>query len=234
MMDLENRLRSTFTEMADEQPPSADPRGDLERRLATRGRSGWRTPVLVAAAAAVVAAVAVPVVVFSGSGGSGSLPAGSAGTQPNTQSSEPGESEFPMPDRGEGRDPMGGYRDNGTFWSFFAIAGGVEVCSAEADLEALTCSEAQFGEPPEGHAVLTFALDPANGPMGSKTLFVSSPQVATLEVRDSAGANVGLVTLGPDGGGTPSIYMADFGGPADGFGYTAKDADGNVIEEALT
>jgi hypothetical protein len=225
MMDLENRLRSTFTEMADEQPPSADPRGDLERRLATRGKGGWRTPALVAAAAAVVAAVAVPVVVF---GGSGTVPVGSGTTQsaePTSQSQEPD----------DGRQLLsGGNNDVGTNWNVYAIPGGVEVCFESYSSTGESCSQAQFGVPPEGHVVLTFAMEPADGQMASKLLLlVTAPEVAELLVRDHAGEQVSVARLA-SGEGEPTVFAADFVGPVDGFGYTAKDANGTVLEEALT
>jgi hypothetical protein len=225
MMDLEDRLRGTFNDMADELPPSGNPRGDLERRLAGRGQQRWRTPALVAAAAAVVAAVAVPVMVF---GGSGTIPVGSGTTQsaePTSQSQEPD----------DGRQVLaGGNNDVGTNWTVYAIPGGAEFCTEVDPATAESCSQAQFGVPPEGHVVLTFAMEPADGQTASKLLpFVTAPEVAELLVRDHAGEQVTVAKLA-SGEGEPSLFVAEFDGPTDGFGYTAKDANGTVLEEALT
>lgn len=220
MTDLEERLRGTFAGMADEVPASADPRAELDRRLATRRSDRWRMPVLVAAAAAVAAAVVVPVVVF---GGSGSGPVSSGTTQPVAPASQ-------SQDAGDGRQLLARHSDDGTMWTVYAIPGGVEVC-AESDPTSESCSQAQFGTPPEGH-VLTFAMEPEDGPMASKLLFVTTPEVAELHVRDHAGESVSLAALAS--AGDQRILVADFGGPSDGFGYTAKDANGTVLEEALT
>ncbi|WP_216212081.1 hypothetical protein [Amycolatopsis aidingensis] len=57
MNDLENRLRATFTELADELPPSKDPWAEQQRRLAAgsrRGRQAVLASVGTAAAAVLV------------------------------------------------------------------------------------------------------------------------------------------------------------------------------------
>jgi hypothetical protein len=65
MDELERRLRSALTEMAEEVPPSHHAWTELERRLALKSRRSRRRPALMAAAAAaVVALISVPVLLF--------------------------------------------------------------------------------------------------------------------------------------------------------------------------
>jgi hypothetical protein len=62
MDELERRLRSALTEMAEEVPPSHNAWAEQERRLALKSRPARVRPALLAAvAAAVVALVAIPV-----------------------------------------------------------------------------------------------------------------------------------------------------------------------------
>ncbi|MBP2321905.1 hypothetical protein JOF56_002290 [Kibdelosporangium banguiense] len=66
MDELERKLRSALTEMAEGVPPSHNAWTEQERRLALKSRRNRVRPALMAAvAAAVVALVAVPVVIFN-------------------------------------------------------------------------------------------------------------------------------------------------------------------------
>ncbi|MET0237936.1 MAG: hypothetical protein ABW224_25075 [Kibdelosporangium sp.] len=66
MDELEQRLRSALTELAEEVPPSHHAWDEQQRRLALKSRRDRLRPALMAAvAAAVVALIAVPVVIFN-------------------------------------------------------------------------------------------------------------------------------------------------------------------------
>jgi hypothetical protein len=56
--------------------------------------------------------------------------------------------------------------------------------------------------------------------------------VARLSVRRGDGTPVTVTEL--DRNDHAVVYLADFAGPPDGFGYTATNADGKVLEEAIT
>lgn len=64
MDELERRLRSALTEMAEEVPPSHNAWAEQERRLALKSRRAKRRPALIVAAAAAVALILVPVLVL--------------------------------------------------------------------------------------------------------------------------------------------------------------------------
>lgn len=83
MNELERRLRSALTEMAEEVPPSHHAWTELERRLALKSGRSRRWPALMAAAAAaVVALIAVPVLLFDIR--SENVQAGEGGPPPQT------------------------------------------------------------------------------------------------------------------------------------------------------
>ncbi|SMC95595.1 hypothetical protein [Kibdelosporangium aridum] len=66
MDELEHRLRSALTEMAEEVPPSHGAWEEQQRRLALKSRRDRRRPAVMAAvAAAVVALIAIPVVIIN-------------------------------------------------------------------------------------------------------------------------------------------------------------------------
>ncbi len=234
MMDLENRLRSTFTEMADEQPPSADPRGDLGRRLADRGKQGWRTPALVAAAAAVVAAVAVPAIVFGGEGGDPPGPGTSVSVGDQAAQPEAG-----------GMVMIGTFKQDGETLEAFAWLEGTEVCVRVLTVDGQevktttgdpVCAVVEDVQLPVDQLVQALAVLPQDapdtGPLPNLMLFLTEPQVATLEVRDHAGAPVDVREI--DANDDATLWLVDFAGQTQGFGFTAKDENGTVLEEALT
>ncbi|RSM84562.1 hypothetical protein DMH04_20830 [Kibdelosporangium aridum] len=93
MDELEQRLRSALTEMAEEVPPSHGAWEDQQRRLALKSRRDRRRPAVMAAvAAAVVALIALPVVLITQQwkpvDPAGSLPVASS-PQEQTQSPAP-------------------------------------------------------------------------------------------------------------------------------------------------
>lgn len=71
-----------------------------------------------------------------------------------------------------------------------------------------------------------------SGPLVGLMVFVTRPAVDRLEVRAGQGSPVSVHELGRNG--NLSLYVADFHGSTQGFGYTAWDAAGNVVESAIT
>ncbi len=223
MNDLEDRLRTTLGELADTVPPSPHARADLDRRL---GRAPRRRVLLTAAAAAaVVAAVTVPLAV-SGTGPVARpavpLPGGSASASPGVV------------------DPvvLGRFGDHA---AVLTVPDGERMCVAET-VPAGQAAPAPTCEPvpgwpaePMGLVITRQVLGegaPDSGPLPHLMLFVTAPEVRRLDVRrgDGAPVPVDLVTRTRDA----RFFLADFGGSTQGFGYTARDASGAVVEEAIT
>lgn len=235
MMDLEDRLRGTFTGMADEVPASANPRADLERRLATRRSDRWRMPALAAAAAVVVAAVVTPMVVFQGDDG-----VGAADQTTSAGQTEPGVTDGLDPP--PGAMPLGNFTKNGKDWQAVAYHEENKVCVLAMATDGSEsgqpgCTEiGPWPHPPAiGHtqtiSVLSEGL-PDSGPLPNLLLFVTSPQVVELTVRNGPGEPVALEKLGVSDTGT--LWLADFEGSTQGYGWDAKDAAGNYIDGGIT
>ena len=76
--------------------------------------------------------------------------------------------------------------------------------------------------------------DPADdtGMFAHRLVFLTDPRVATLAVRRGDGTAARVTELDRDE--HAAAFLADFAGPSDGFGYTAVDADGKVLEQAIT
>jgi hypothetical protein len=103
MDELERKLRSALTEMAEEVSPSHHAWAEQERRLALKSRRNRVRPALMAAvAAAVVALIAVPVVVLNSR--SAPVDMGAVPMPPNT-----GSTDIPLPSGEENKIP---YRTN--------------------------------------------------------------------------------------------------------------------------
>ena len=71
-----------------------------------------------------------------------------------------------------------------------------------------------------------------SGPLPGMLVFVARPVVATLEVRDGPGAPAPVREV--DRADGVALFVADLGVSTQGFGYTARDASGAVIESAIT
>jgi hypothetical protein len=71
-----------------------------------------------------------------------------------------------------------------------------------------------------------------SGPLPRLMLFVTAPQVTSLEVDDGAGEPVPVHQVIARPGAT--FYLAEFPDTPAGFGYTAKDAAGRVLVTAIT
>ncbi|HEY0637894.1 MAG TPA: hypothetical protein VGD67_09625, partial [Pseudonocardiaceae bacterium] len=72
---------------------------------------------------------------------------------------------------------------------------------------------------------------PGGGPLPHLLLFVTDPRVARLEVRAGDGRPVPVREVART---TWTLWLADFGGSSQGFGYTAYGAAGDVLESAIT
>jgi hypothetical protein len=228
MNDIEDRLRTTLHELADTVPPSPQARADLDHRLTRRGRR----PLLVAAAAAVVvAAVAVPVVLNQG-GGQVATPPVMTSTPPPT--SEPGNLVKLGIVVGAEADKTAWLKVNadGTGWCFVETSPG----AAPEFLECEATPDWATAQPPNSRVLTRAVLEddhaPYSGPFPNMLLFITAPEVATLEVREAYGQPVRLNRVPGLAGGT--MYLATFPETHAGFGYTAWDAAGNVLENAIT
>jgi hypothetical protein len=226
MPDIEDRLRTGLATLADEVAPSEDPRAGLERRLAARRRAIARRPALTAAAAAVVvAAVFVPVV-----SGQDAPPVGPAGSSRPT--APPGE-ELPA---------LGTVARGGRSGNAIGYLQGAQYCTTIAwhgeRTQRLTCEPVPaWSETPGGSLVQSRELlnsDPVDdtGMLAHRLVFLTAPRVARLTVRRGDGTAVAVREL--DRNEHAAAFLADFAGPPDGFGYTARDAHGTVVEEAIT
>jgi hypothetical protein len=73
----------------------------------------------------------------------------------------------------------------------------------------------------------------ATGPLPNLLLFLAAPEVTRLVAREGYGTPVPVRELGR----TPDfvLFVADFGPATNaGFGYTAYDNTGAVVEDAIT
>lgn len=238
MNDLDDRLRTTLNELAGTVAPNPHARADLERRLARRLP---RRPVLVAAAAAVVvAAVAIPVALNqSGAPTPGVPPSVTDSAEPRTTTTLP---------NGAGPIVLGRFDHYGAsvaaVLSVTAMTDGEHWCiDVSGPVEDTLDLPGDCGvvptwpaNVPPGSVVVTHPVlgeqAPDSGPLPHLKLFMTSPQVTTLVVRRADGQPVSVNQLAATPGAT--FYLADFAGPTEGFGYTAKDAAGNVLEDAIT
>lgn len=254
MMDLEKRVRSTLHTLADSVPPSTDPRADLERRLAVRrpGRGlGRRRPVtrptLLAAAAAVVVIAVAGVV----------IPLATHRDPVERPATPPGDglvwsSDYAWVDAETGPHVLGTFERDGETVDAVAWLRGGELCVGEghhvavgssgqapAALVGVSCEQLPTAWPTgsgPGSMVVTRPVLGGeaihSGPVPGLLLFLTAPQVATLDVRSGDGSPVAVRGLGAAGGSR--LFLADFGAAPWGFGYTAKDSEGGVVESAIT
>ncbi len=228
MPDIEDRLRTGLATLADEVAPSEDPRAGLERRLTARRRALARRPALTAAAAAVVvAAVFVPVVAGQDAPPSAGPAASSRPTAPA------GGHELPV---------LGSVVRGGDPGSAIGYLQGDRYCTMimwRGDRTARPTCEPVPDWPavPGGSLVQSRELlngDPADdtGILAQRLVFLTDPRVATLTVRRGDGTAVEVTEFDRDE--DAAAFLADFAGPPDGFGYTARDGHGTVLEEAIT
>ena len=68
--------------------------------------------------------------------------------------------------------------------------------------------------------------------LADRLVFLTDPRVATLAVRRGNGTAVLVTELDRDA--HAALYLADFAGTPHGFGYTARDGAGRILENAIT
>jgi hypothetical protein len=232
MNDIEDRLRTALHDLADGLPASQHARADLDRRLA-RGTGRGRV-LAIAAAAAVVAAVTVPVVLSQ----DGDPANGRAATSAPPLTSASPLSEYISQPLGSFTDENGvrtsamlsvGFRGAGENWCVSAAVGEVDVSNVPC--EPMPTWPTEHNSLVLSRGVLSGGVL-FSGPLPNLLLFVTAPQVAELEVREAHGQPVPVRRLVMTTGAT--FFLAEFPESYSGFGYTAKDADGNVVEQAIT
>jgi hypothetical protein len=244
MNDLEQRLRHTLHELADTVPRSENPKADFERRLAEP--RGIRRPALVAAAAIAVLAgvgIAIPLAVQSEH-----PPAAEQKTDGLRWSHG-----YDWVRADSGPYVLGTFTENGATVEAVAWVREGDLCVGAGHRVAVGGSNEQppgalvdvtcgvvptwpTGPAGTGHVQTRSVLPAGNaldsGPVPGLMLFLTDPAVTELEVRDGPGADVVVRELARTGG--LNLYLADFAGSSQGFGYTARDAAGNVVESAIT
>jgi hypothetical protein len=223
MPDIEERLRTALDTLADEFAPASDPRAGLARRVDARRRRAGRVP---AAAAAITAAAAVVVVV--------------AFQPPSTR--HPAARARAAAPTGEQLPDLGTVVRGGETLHASGYLLGDRFCTvvlAPADRTARpTCEpvptwpDGQTSSLVQSREVLNG--DPADdtGMLAKRLVFLTDPRVATLTVRRAD--SIAVVVTELDRNDDAAVFLADFAGPPDGFGYTARAADGKVLEEAIT
>lgn len=232
MNDIEDRLRESLHDLADTVPPSANPRADLDGRLA--GGPRHRALLMAAAAVVVVAAVVVPIAVSGGEPGSAPVATNPPGPpEPTGDATLPGYLAGPV--------ELGRFGDHAAVLWVEPKDGGERMCVAERvpagqPIPDATCEPVPRSWPAKpmgwvlGRSVLGDAPD--SGPLPHLMLFVVAPQVHELEVQAALGDPVPLDLVAETPGAR--FFLADFGGSTQGFGYIAWDASGNVLVQAIT
>jgi hypothetical protein len=245
MNDLENRLRDRLHDLADTVPPSPHACADLDRRITRRTT---RRPMLATAAAAVVLAGVLVPVALSQSGDQ--APRRGATPRPSATDTWSPTTTTKLPNG-----DLTGWIELGRF-----DHDGVEM-AAVLEVTAMTdgehwCVDVDYPpgysatlpgycdivptwpaeNPPDAlvltHAVLSDGQALYSDPTPNLMLFITSPQVTSLEVREAYGKPVTVTQVAKTPGA--AFYLADFPETHAGFGYTAKDAAGNVLETAIT
>lgn len=255
MPDIEDRLRGALSRMADEVPRSIHARAELDRRLTRRSR-GRRVPVWAAAAAAVAVvagAVAVPVALSRDQPPSERL---GPTTAPPSVTTSPPEStnlgDIPWPYRTPRSHIAWNDEEGAGFREFHvAVNHDDEFCQVlEGRYENPVTREDDCEPLPDwrpGHVVESRPFQDIGLPvpatirdqLADRLVFLLAPEVARLVVRGADGTELpvwsrwdqqfGVTAIEGDG-----FVLADFAGPYEGFGYTAYDSAGNVLEEAIT
>ncbi len=231
MTDLEDRVRRTLHGMAAEVPRSQHAMADLDRRLARRGR-GRRPVLVIAAAAVVVAAVAVPVALNRAD------PPADPPAPHRVATDPPGTAA--APDTASVRVELGQYTDENDvprIAEFSLSADGGEFCIGPAGATP-TCEPAPTwptGQQGDRWSTTRQVLGdgtPDSGPLPGLMVFVTAPHITELEARRHDGMPVQVRELAATDGAR--YFLAGFGHTTQGFGYTAYDAQGNVVESAIT
>ena len=245
MNDLEQRLRHTLHELADTVPESEHAKAGFERRRAAA--RGLRRPALVAAAA---------VAVLAGAGIA--IPLAMRADEPPPAAEKKGglvwSKDYDWLPADSGPYVIGRFTRDGEGIDVVAWVRAGQVCVAEGhhvkvgmptdhtpgaltNTSCVAVPEWPVGPGPGSYvmsrSVLYTGNKPETGPVPGMLLFLTAPKVEILEVRKGDGSPVV-----PKRYRTPegvNLFVADFEAPDTwGFGYTARDANGAVIEEAIT
>jgi hypothetical protein len=232
MNDLDDRMRSRLEDLADEVPSSPHARADLDRRLARRRT---RRSTLAVAAAAVVVAVGVAIpVALNQADEPGGQRAATATTQTPTTSVPTGSVSL----------ILGSFTEDGVEKNAALVLQGedqwcvVAVVNKEPPvLWRDDCEPVPTWPQRESQSLVRTSSVLGDGtlyggPLPNLLLFVTAPNVETLEVSagDGEPVSVDVVVSRLDA----KFFLAEFSATPAGFGYTAKDAAGNVLESAIT
>jgi hypothetical protein len=258
MDELERRLRSALTEMADEVPASRDAWGEHERRMARRGRQARRRPFLMAAAAAaVVALILVPVLVLNNRGGDGVTAAKPAetSTTPNTSPSNTTKSPSaglipqsngvyhpvageaviiqPVVLMGEANHNVYGFVLNVNGATMFCTGEGPQITrstsQAEQEVTKRICAVAKAPKP--GKVFWGKFEVPADSNGLAAYAFLAAKPTHHIVVRSGNGTYSSASKLG-EGPDFDLFFTATFGTGKEITNYTAKDAAGQTLEDA--
>lgn len=244
MTDLEKELRHTLHELADTVPDSTSPRAGFEHKLAaTRGP---RRPALVAAAAIAVlagAGVAIPLAMQPDD----PPPAAEKKTDGLVWSRD-----YDWLRADGGPYVIATFTEDGETVDVVLWVRDGETCVAEGHhvgvggatdrmpsaLVGTSCVPVPSWPtgPGQGPYVVSMAVlstgAPDTGPVPGLMVFMTAPEVEALEVRRGDGSYVQPERHETLGGVT--LYVADFKSSTQGFGYTARDYAGRVLENAIT
>lgn len=260
MIDLEERLRTGLAELVEAVPASPNAWAEQERRHAPR--QPRRGAVFAAVAAAVVAAAVVPATVLTHPAPEPDSPALIASPPPSDVSTPPAsevstppsfDPSYEGPYLGvvtgaaeiatftEGGKSWGAWifvdrRPNGQGWTERLCVVGVPVGQPLKGPVRHPNSSGCQPVPAASSKVSTRAVlgggTPGSGPVPHVLLFVTTPDVASLEVREAMGAPVQVSEFTHTD--QLRVYIADFPVSYEGFGFTARDAAGNVLEAGIT
>jgi hypothetical protein len=253
MTDLEARLRGALNDLARAVPQSPHARTDFERRLAQKQKNRWRATMLTAAAAVLVlVAVSLPAIFSSGDRtpeGQGLPPTAptTSTSKPSWQGTVPTTPDSPSGYVFAGPIELGRFTEDGVdrtaVMQVEQVSVGERMCvmvvpgdgSHVPGAGCVPVPTWPTGPENVGY-VMTNAVLPAGapdtGPLPHLLLCMTAPQVASLDVRRGDGGPVEVVMLAVSP--AAKFYLADFQGPTGGFGYTATDSTGNVLETAIT
>jgi hypothetical protein len=254
MTDVEERLRAGLTGLAEAVPASQHAWAEHERRLAARRPR--RGAVFAAVAAAVVVAAAVPATVLphpTSPPVAGPAPTSTpppVSTTPPTASFDP-EYEGPYLGVVTGAAQIEAFTEGGTRWGVWIFVD--RRPNGQGWTERLCVVAVPVGQPLNGPVrhpnssgcqavpaasskvstrTVLGGSTPGSGPLPHVLLFVTTVDVASLEVREAMGAPVQVSQFTRTD--QLAVYIADFPTSYEGFGYTARDAAGNVVEQAIT
>jgi hypothetical protein len=210
MDELEHKLRSALTEMAEEVPPSHHAWAEQERRLAMKSRRHRVRPALMAAvAAAVVALIAVPVMVLN----SRTAPVEMGAEQlPSTT----GSADVRLPD---GREKIAYRADAGE-----PLTSGPMIVGVQGTSKPTVYMYAYTVQSPKGQMLCFAANAEGNEINGTEQAEHGAPSCAPI-ARPRSGYSWGMREVPAGNSGDTYVYVMSK--PADGF--MVRDINGRLI-----